>query len=465
MGKAKVNISSVTKYRNSVLDEKSSAVSLKSTLSCVDAIVQKANAEIVKLSDCEKNCAIADIAANEKLSVLKAELSQLQSELASTPPTITVSKPCGTDDEGNTIYEDVEEPNPQYYALLDQIAAVNSKISTLNALKSELQAKQTQVSKSKNAFQEAITQLQRGKSEIASCCDTISRKSDSAAETLAKAVAAIQKYMGEQVHTNPVPSHISIPLADTIVIQNPSYVPHDKPFGDIVADTILGEKSAYDAKRFKDAGIMGAFDELPRKRRNAVYERFEDAPDVIKKIVKEYENDLRVEDTQGDDCCHYDLRAKKIRMEAVLDDSEYSEVFSHEYGHFVDDKKGNVSNTEAFRSALTTDLKAYDRTTEAGKAHFREMLDALMSSDAAYDRAVSDNLSACFRNDEEIMKRYFNEGVDYYRHKNDYWAIAGNREAELYANLFSMMAQRNEDSCNFMEWYFPNIWKQFKETL
>lgn len=216
MGKAKVSISSVTKYRNSVLNEKSSAVSLKSTLSCVDTIVQKANAEIVKLSECEKNCAIADRTANEKLSALKAELSQVQSELASTPPTITVSKPCGTDDEGNTIYEDVEEPNPQYYALLDQIAAVNSKISTLNALKSELQAKQTQVSKSKNDFQEAITQLQRGKSEIASCCDTISRKSDSASETLAKAVAAIQKYMSEQVHTEPVPSYKSVNWISTL---------------------------------------------------------------------------------------------------------------------------------------------------------------------------------------------------------------------------------------------------------
>lgn len=465
MGKAKVSISSVTKYRDSVLNEKSSAISLKSILSCVDTIVQKANAEIAKLLGCEKNCAITDGIANEKLSVLKAKLSQLRSELLSTPPTRTVSKPCGTDDEGNTIYEDVEEPNPKYYALLDKIAAVNSKISTLNALKSELQAKQTRVLKSKNAFQEAITQLQGGKREIASCCDTISRKSDSASETLAKAVAAIQKYMGEQVHTNPVPSHTSIPWTDAIVIQDPSYVPHDKPFDDRVTDTILGAKSDYYAKRFKDAGIMGAFDKLPRKRRNAVYERFEDAPDVIKKIVKEYENDLRVEDTQGDDCCHYNLRTKKIRMEAVLDDSEYAEVFSHEYGHFVDDKKGKVSNTEAFRSAITTDLKAYDRTTEEGKAHFREMLDALMSSDAAYDRAVSDNLSACFRNDEEIKKRYFNEGVAYYRHENDYWAKAGNREAELYANSFSMMAQRNEASCNFMERYFPNIWKQFKETL
>ena len=152
-------------------------------------------------------------------------------------------------------------------------------------------------------------------------------------------------------------------------------------------------------------------------------------------------------------------------MEAVLDDSEYSEVFSHEYGHFVDNKKGNVSNTEAFRSALTTDLKAYDRTTEAGEAHFREMLDALMSSDAAYDRAVSDNLSACFRNDEDIRKRFHEEGVDYYQHSNEYWDRNGNREAELYANSFSMMAQKNEDSCNFMERYFPNIWKQFKETL
>lgn len=216
MGKAKVSISSVTKYRDSVIEENSSAVSLKSTLSCVDTIVRKANTEIVKLSECEKNCVIADRTAGEKLSSLKAELSRLQSELSSTPPTITVSKPCGTDDEGNTIYEDVEEPNPQYYALLDQIAAVNSKISMLNALKGELQAKQTQLSKSENDFQDAINQLQRGKSEIASCCDTISRKSDSATETLAKAVAAIQKYMGEQVHTEPVPSHKSVNWISTL---------------------------------------------------------------------------------------------------------------------------------------------------------------------------------------------------------------------------------------------------------
>lgn len=210
MGKAKVSISFVTKYRNSVLEEKNSALSLKSSLSCVNIIVQRANAEIVKFSECEKNCVNADRRASEKLSSLQAELSRLQSELALTSPTKTVSKPCGTDEAGNTIYEDVEEPNPQYYGLLDQVAAVNSKIVALNTLKSELQAKRMQLLKSKNNFQDAIIYLERGKEEIVSCCGTISKKSTLASEMLAKALIAIQKYMSEQVHTNPVPSYKSV---------------------------------------------------------------------------------------------------------------------------------------------------------------------------------------------------------------------------------------------------------------
>lgn len=239
----------------------------------------------------------------------------------------------------------------------------------------------------------------------------------------------------------------------------------ESSFFDRAKDSVFGAESAYDAERFEKAGIKGAFDELPRSRREAVYERFENAPDDIKKTVNGLSSELSVENTKDDDCCHYDLAAKKIRMESNMDNAEYSEVFSHEYGHFVDNKKGDVSDTYEFRDAMAKDLEQYDRSTEVGKQNFDNMMDDLMGSDAAYDRAISDNMSAYFNNDPEIIQRYWDEGIDYYQHDNNYWLMPGNREAEIYANSFSMSAQDNKASCEFMQKHFPNTWEEFRKTL
>ena len=152
-------------------------------------------------------------------------------------------------------------------------------------------------------------------------------------------------------------------------------------------------------------------------------------------------------------------------MESDMDNAEYAEVFSHEYGHFVDNMKGDVSDTPEFREAMKKDLEKFDRSTESGRENFDNMMDALMNSDAAYDRAVSDNLSSYFKNDPEVIRRYDQEGVSYYHHDNEYWSKSGNREAEIYANNFSMYAQDNKASCEFMQKHFPNTWEQFKSTL
>lgn len=239
----------------------------------------------------------------------------------------------------------------------------------------------------------------------------------------------------------------------------------ERSFIDRAKDTVFGKESAYDAERYEKAGIKGAFDELPRDRREAVYEAFENAPDEIKSTVNNLSADLSVENTKNGDCCHYDMAEKKIRMEANMDNAEYAEVFSHEYGHFVDNKKGDVSDTSEFRDAMNKDLAQYDRSTYDGRQNYDNMMNDLMSSDAAYDRAVSDNMSAYFKNDPEVVKRYWDEGVDYYQHNDYYWSRPGNREAEVYANCFSMAAQDNKDSCEFMQRHFPNTWDQFNKTL
>ena len=99
-------------------------------------------------------------------------------------------------------------------------------------------------------------------------------------------------------------------------------VTKERSFVDKAKDTVFGKESAYDVERFEKAGIKGAFDELPRSRREAVYETFENAPDEIKSTVNSLSSELSVENTTGDDCCHYDLDAKKIRMEANMDNAE-----------------------------------------------------------------------------------------------------------------------------------------------
>ena len=234
---------------------------------------------------------------------------------------------------------------------------------------------------------------------------------------------------------------------------------------DNAKDYLLGKDSAYDVERFEKVGIKGAFDELPRHRREAVYELFENAPNEIKNIVNKLSNILSVENATGGLCCHYDIAENKIRMEGNMDDTEYAEVFSHEYGHFVDFEKNDVSNTYEFRDAISKDLEKYDRNTESGRNNFDKMLDNLMSSDAAFDRAISDNMSAYFKNDYEVVKRYSDEGIAYYQHDDSYWENYRNRPAEIYANLFSISAQCNKSSCEFMKQYFPNTWEQFKKTL
>lgn len=204
---------------------------------------------------------------------------------------------------------------------------------------------------------------------------------------------------------------------------------------------------------------------VPDERRAAVYEKFNGAPKEVKDIVNENGERLKVGETVEDDVSHYNLETKTINMEAVLDDDEYAEVFSHEYGHFIDDMKGGFSETEEFKSALEKDLAYYDKSTAEGLSRFDAMLDALFESDAAYDRAISDNLSAAFQNDSEIMDEYENRGISYYYHTDDYWKGENNREAEIYANSFSMYTSGTKESCDFMEKYFPNTWDSFKSNL
>lgn len=223
-----------------------------------------------------------------------------------------------------------------------------------------------------------------------------------------------------------------------------------------------------EAARKDNLDVEGSFAAVPLERREAVYEAFKNAPDEIKALVIQYARYLSVADIKDTDrvkTCHYNRLDRVIRMESILKDDEYAEIFSHEYGHFVDHNLDQPSNTQEFRDAMNRDLARYDLSTDEGYENFKRMLDASVDSEAAYDRAVTDILSAFFLNHPDIQQKFNDEAISNYVHDNEYWAHSGMRECEVFANIFSMAAQCNTESCDFIKTYFPDTWDQVMNIL
>lgn len=224
-----------------------------------------------------------------------------------------------------------------------------------------------------------------------------------------------------------------------------------------------------------DCGIninLNAFDSVPQNRKAAIIETFGFAPDGVKSIINRLSQELNVGDTRefinsnGEiqrEVCHYSPTNGEIRMNPNYDNDEYAEVFRHEYGHFVDDKCGDVSNSPEFIDALEKDKTDFLFDTSRKD----QMLNDLFSCDAAYDRCVSDILSGFFENDPKIKQRYSDEFIGYWCHSNDYWSgVNGPLNAkgkETFANLFSIYSTQNrQDSIAFLEKYFPTTTSSFK---
>ena len=84
---------------------------------------------------------------------------------------------------------------------------------------------------------------------------------------------------------------------------------------------------------------------------------------------------------------------------------------------------------------------------------------------AKYDRCISDILSATYKNDPLIQKRYFSEGLSYYQHDNQYWDRGRNRENEVFANLFAIYSNNDTETVEFISKNFPNTDRVFKNLL
>lgn len=92
-----------------------------------------------------------------------------------------------------------------------------------------------------------------------------------------------------------------------------------------------------------------------------------------------------------------------------------------------------------------------------------------MIYEEVFARAPQKYLEYCRENDEEgVLSDIFSAICeDEYRlrfwHKKEYWQKEGNKEREIFANLFSLEAFGDTDKLNFLEEDFPEILEIYRQ--
>ena len=155
-----------------------------------------------------------------------------------------------------------------------------------------------------------------------------------------------------------------------------------------------------------------------------------------------------------------------------MPDAEYADVLQHELGHFIDDALGRPSTGDRFRQAFSAAAARYNTDTFYGQMMLNDMLDDAFSTGAAFDRNITDIISALTHNNPIVIRRFTEEGVAYYRHQNDYWdrqlqdgTDAGMREKDSFANIFAIETGSYRISTNFAERWFPQLSEALRDSV
>lgn len=221
---------------------------------------------------------------------------------------------------------------------------------------------------------------------------------------------------------------------------------------------------------------------LPQSRRTAIHTAYAEAPDYIVTAINQHSDQLNyVQDTKYEqdqfghfildeygerimEPCHYSPDKKCIAMDNRITDAEYADVIQHELGHFIDDILGRPSTRTTFSQAFANAASRYNANTLEGRRLLNDMLDDAFSTGAAFDRNVTDIISALTLNNPIVVNRFDDENVAYYRHRDAYWnrrnadgTDAGMREKDSFANVFAIETANYRISTNFVERWFPEL--------
>ena len=163
---------------------------------------------------------------------------------------------------------------------------------------------------------------------------------------------------------------------------------------------------------------------LPHSRSAAVHTAYAKAPDYIVSAINQHCDKLRcIKDTEYEtDCyghyvlnrygmrvkepCHYSPMEHHIAMHNDMTDAEYADVLQHELGHFIDDVLGRPSTGDRFRQAFSDAAARYSTDTPHGRMMLNDMLDDAFSTGAAFDRNITDIISALTHNNPVVVRRF-----------------------------------------------------------
>lgn len=229
---------------------------------------------------------------------------------------------------------------------------------------------------------------------------------------------------------------------------------------------------------------------LPGRRQAAVHTAYANAPAYIVDLINQHSYKLSgikstgyATDEYGHyilnkygmrvrESCHYSPSQKHIAMHDHMTDAEYADVLQHELGHFIDDALGMASDSAVFQQAFADTVAKFDRNSVEGKQRLKDMLDDAFSTGAAFDRNVTDIISALTKNQPTVIHRFYDEDVSYYSHDNDYWntlnwdgSDAGMCQKDSFANLFAIETGRYRISVNFVERWFPELADAMKQSV
>lgn len=229
---------------------------------------------------------------------------------------------------------------------------------------------------------------------------------------------------------------------------------------------------------------------FPQNRRSAVHTAYAKAPDYIVAAINQYCDQLKyIRDTESErdqyghlilnkygmrekESCHYSEQRKYIAMHEEMTDAEYADVIQHELGHFIDDILGRPSTGAVFSQAFSNVVSRYNADTPGGRRLLNDMLDDAFSTGAAYDRNVTDIISALTMNHPIVVNRFNEENVAYYRHRDTYWnrrnedgTNAGMREKDSFANVFAIATGNYRISTNFVKRWFPELSVALRQSV
>lgn len=171
---------------------------------------------------------------------------------------------------------------------------------------------------------------------------------------------------------------------------------------------------------------------------------------------------------------HYKPNERCIHMRANLEEDvdQYTDVFRHEFGHFVDHKLDFVSSSAEFKNAIQQDKKMRQPGEENWTETVQSMMEDLMVNNAVDSTYISDIFSGLYMNDTRITEYYCDiTGLAFYGHELEYWTGADSKappdpvEKEVFANLFGIYSENQSAAIEYVEKWFPNTTECFRKIL